>query len=262
MQGIDEIVPVDVYIPGCPPVPEAVLDAVIKLQKQIEADTRLSYETTSPANQAKDTRSGCDGGWPRSSACRLVRFLDEKQEIDGPVARAFKERFPKTSSECANSVATCRSRVKRENIKKVLSTLKNDPAFDFKMLLDVTAADYLSERKDRYEVVYHLLSLSNKHRVRIKAPVPAEDPTIDSAVDVWRGADWSEREAFDMFGIQFKGHPDLRRILTHSQFEGFPLAKGLPAGSTHHVHGDDRPSGCRARQEVCGVHGPGASADP
>src|SRR6185503_6823210 len=108
--------------------------------------------------------------------------------------------------------------VKRENIKGVLKTLKTDPAFDFKMLLDVTAVDYLSERKERYDVVYHLLSLSNKHRVWIKAPVPADDPTIDSAIDIWKGADGSEREAFDMFGIQFKGHPDLRRILTHAQF--------------------------------------------
>jgi NADH-quinone oxidoreductase subunit C/D len=80
-------------------------------------------------------------------------------------------------------------------------------------------------------VVYHLLSLSNKHRVRIKAPVSGDNPSIDSVIDVWKGADWSEREAFDMFGIQFKGHPDLRRILTHSQFEGHPLRRDFPPGA-------------------------------
>src|SRR2546428_13075806 len=106
--------------------------------------------------------------------------------------------------------------VKRDNVKEILRTLKHDPAFDFKLLLDVTAVDYLSERASRYDVVYHLLSVSNKHRLRLKVPVPGDDPAIDSAIDIWKAADWAEREAYDMFGIQFKGHPDLRRILTLS----------------------------------------------
>ena len=76
-----------------------------------------------------------------------------------------------------------------------------------------------------------------------------EDPSIDSAIDIWKGADWSEREAFDMFGIQFKGHPDLRRILTHSQFEGHPLRKDFPPGQrTMCTETVDLP-GCRAGDE-------------
>src|SRR6185436_18369833 len=201
MQGIDEIIPVDVYIPGCPPVPEAVLDAVIKLQEQITADTRLCYErhprqTTLRKPETDATVAGLEPP-PRA----LVRFLEEKQEVDNPIAKAFKERFPDELIGMREFRGDLSITVKRDSIKKVLSTLKSDPAFDFKMLLDVTAVDYLSERKERYDVVYHLLSLSNKHRVRIKAPVPADDPTIDSAIDIWKGADWSEREAFDMFGI-------------------------------------------------------------
>src|SRR2546427_218162 len=120
--------------------------------------------------------------------------------------------------------------VRWESSKELLRALNTDPPFDFKMRLAVTAVDYLSERASRYDVVYHLLSLSNKHRLRLKVPVPGDDPTIDSVIDVWKGADWSEREAYDMFGIQFKGHPDLRRILTHAQFVGHPLRKDFPPG--------------------------------
>src|SRR5712671_5684420 len=200
MQGIDEIVPVDVYIPGCPPVPEAVLDAVIKLQEQITADTRLSYErhprqTTLRTPEKDATVAGLEPP-PRA----LVRFLEEKQELDGPIAKAFKEKFPDDLIGMREFRGDLSITVKRDNIKQVMRTLKTDPAFDFKMLLDVTAVDYLQERADRYDVVYHLLSLSNKHRLRLKASVPAEDPSIDSAIGIWKGADWAEREAYDMYG--------------------------------------------------------------
>ena len=230
MQGIDEIIPVDVYIPGCPPVPEAVLDAVIKLQKQIEDDTGLSYERHPRQTQLRTPEVDATVHDLQPPPRSLVRFLEENQELDSPIARKFKERFPKDLISMREFRGDLSISVKRENIKDVLRTLKTDPEFDFKMLLDVTAMDYLSERDKRYDVVYHLLSLSNKHRVRIKAQVPGDDPSIDSVVDVWKGADWSEREAYDMFGIQFKGHPDLRRILTHSQFQGHPLRRDFPPG--------------------------------
>ena len=230
MQGIDEIIPVDVYIPGCPPTPEAVLDAVMKLQQQVENDTRLSYERHPRQTRLKTPEIDATvhdlQGPPRS----LVRFLEENQVVQGPIAQAFKERFPDELISMREFRGDLSITVKRESSKEVLRALKNDPAFDFKMLLDVTAVDYLSERASRYDVVYHLLSLSNKHRLRLKVPVPGDDPTIDSVIDVWKGADWSEREAYDMFGIQFKGHPDLRRILTHAQFVGNPLRKDFPPG--------------------------------
>jgi NADH dehydrogenase I D subunit len=230
MQGIDEIVPVDVYIPGCPPTPEAVLDAVIKLQQQIEADTRLSYERHPRQTKLKtpEIDATVHGLGPPPRA--LVRFLEENQEVHGPIADAFRRRFPADIISMREFRGDLSISVKRQNIKPMLAALKTDPEFDFKMLLDVTAVDYLGERESRYDVVYHMLSLSNKHRLRLKAAVPAADPTIDSAIDVWKGADWSEREVFDMFGIRFNGHPDLRRILTHSQFEGHPLRKDFPPG--------------------------------
>ena len=230
MQGIDEIIPVDVYIPGCPPTPEAVIDAIIMLQQQVENDTRLSYERHPRQTQLKTPELDATvhnlAGPPRS----LVRFLDADQEVQGPIAQAFKQKFSTNIISMRDFRGDLSITVKRENAKQILRSLKNDPEFDFKMLLDVTAVDYLGERAARYDVVYHMLSFSNKHRLRLKVPVPGDDPTIDTAIDIWKGADWSERETFDLFGIQFKGHPDLRRILTHSQFVGHALRKDFPPG--------------------------------
>ena len=101
------------------------------------------------------------------------------------------------------------------------------------MFVDLCGVDYLNTGSDpRFEVVCHLRSLQHAHRVRIKARVGATDGSgaeIDSLVQVWRGADWFERETFDMMGIVFRGHPDLRRILMYPEFTGHPLRKDYPA---------------------------------
>lgn len=117
--------------------------------------------------------------------------------------------------------------VARERILEVLRLLRDDRALDFAMLTDVAAVDYLP-RVPRFEVVYHLYSLSRNHRVRIKAPVPDDDARIDSAVSLYASADWMEREVWDLYGIRFTGHPDLRRILLYEEFEGHPLRKDYP----------------------------------
>ncbi len=105
--------------------------------------------------------------------------------------------------------------------------MRDDPALDFDFLMDVTAVDYLGS-VPRFEVVYHLYSLARNHRLRLKARVPEEDPRIASVVPVWRGADWLERETYDMYGIRFEGHPDLRRIYLYEEFQGHPLRKDYP----------------------------------
>jgi NADH-quinone oxidoreductase subunit C len=86
----------------------------------------------------------------------------------------------------------------------------------------------LYPRTPRFEVVYHFLSLAQNRRLRVKVPVPEEDPQVPSLVSHWPGANWLEREAWDMFGILFQGHPDLRRILMYDEFEGHPLRKDYP----------------------------------
>lgn len=126
---------------------------------------------------------------------------------------------------------------------RILEFLKRTRTFDF--LLDVCGVDY-PNRSKRFEVVYHLFNSQNARRLRMKVPL-AEGEAIDSAVSLWKGADWFEREAYDMFGILFRGHPNLRKILTHHQFVGHPLRKDYEADRQQHctetlpVHFDNEP---------------------
>jgi len=119
--------------------------------------------------------------------------------------------------------------IKKEDVLQVCKFLRDEMGFNF--LTDLTAMDFLnypegsSDKKARFEVVYHLYSLKANTRVRIKAPVQGESPKIDSVVPLWQAANWLEREVYDMLGISFTGHPDLRRILMYDGFEGHPLRK-------------------------------------
>jgi NADH-quinone oxidoreductase subunit C len=115
--------------------------------------------------------------------------------------------------------------------KDIARFLKDEPRADMSMLVDLTAVDF-PDRTPRFEVVVHLYSLSKGHRLRLKARVgdsAGNDAEIDSLSDLWASANWAERECWDMFGVSFKGHPDLRRILLYPEFEGFPLRKDYPA---------------------------------
>lgn len=112
-------------------------------------------------------------------------------------------------------------------VSRIMEFLKTDSRMLFNVLLDVTAVDFLG-REPRFEVVYHLLSIPCNRRLRIKARLPGERPAIDSMTPLWESANWLEREVWDMFGIEFLGHPDLRRILLYPEFEGHPLRKDYP----------------------------------
>ena len=122
-------------------------------------------------------------------------------------------------------------------ILDVLTHLRSDPACQFICFIDITATDYPARAK-RFDVVYHLLSPRLNQRVRIKAAV-GEGETIPSACSVFPAADWFERETYDMFGVLFSGHPDLRRILTDYGFEGHPLRKDFPMTGFVEVRYDD-----------------------
>ena len=118
--------------------------------------------------------------------------------------------------------------VSREAALDVLRALRDEPDFGFDFLIDLTAVDWLG-REPRFEVVYQLKSLTRNHRLRVKVPVPGSDAWAGSAVELWKAADWLERECYDMFGIVFREHPDLRRILMYDTFVGHPLRKDYPA---------------------------------
>jgi NADH/F420H2 dehydrogenase subunit C len=114
------------------------------------------------------------------------------------------------------------------HIQEVLKSCKDSPELAFNMLVDVTAVDWMDSRPERFEVVYQLLSISKQARITIKVALSEDKPEIPSATGLWNGANFLEREVWDMFGIRFVGHPDLRRILMYEEFVGHPLRKDYP----------------------------------
>ena len=114
--------------------------------------------------------------------------------------------------------------VKRDRIVDVLRTLRDE--LQFEMLMDTTCVDWLNQGKpERYSMVYVLYSLTHNDYFRVKAWVPEDDPEIDTVSGLWKSGDWGEREVFDMYGLKFNGHPDLRRILLPDAYPGHPLRK-------------------------------------
>lgn len=121
--------------------------------------------------------------------------------------------------------------IRREGLLPLMKFLRDDPEMDFAMLVDVCGAD-LSRLPGHdgapLQVAYHLHSLRQKHRLRVKVLVTVEDPTVDSVSHLWGSANWAERETWDMIGIKFRGSPDHRRILLYEEFQGHPLRKDYP----------------------------------
>ena len=173
---------------------------------------------------------------------------------------SVRDRFPDEvlSSHAFRGDATVV--VGREPLLEAARFVKEDPAFEMNLLVDLSAVDYSAFGKrpapaffassgvavkpssqipdedpwpgppaeSRFAVVYHFYSVAHKHRLRIVVPVEEADAEVDSLTSLWPGANWLEREVWDMFGISFKGHPDLRRILMYEEFEGHPLRKDYP----------------------------------
>ena len=127
--------------------------------------------------------------------------------------------------------------VARDQIVRVLTELRDDSDCLFEVLIDICGVDY-PERENRFDVVYHLLSPRKNQRIRVKCETDEETP-VPSVVAVFPAANWFEREAYDMYGILFSGHPDLRRLLTDYGFEGYPLRKDFPLTGYVEVRYDD-----------------------
>ena len=139
-------------------------------------------------------------------------------------------------AEITNDRGDCTVTVKRDQLHTFLFALQRNRSAGFEQLIDLCGVDYLDYGREgdqswkgpRYAVVYHLLSVSRNERLRVVTWLEDEDPVVESVRDIWRSADWFEREAFDLFGIIFDGHPDLRRILTDYGFIGHPFRKDFP----------------------------------
>jgi NADH-quinone oxidoreductase subunit C len=138
----------------------------------------------------------------------------------------IKEKFPEyvllTHAQCGDETVV----LKKEGVLPVFTFLKNEPELDFNLLSDLTGVDYLG-RTDlpRFEVVSHLYSLKHNRRLRVKVLVTEEDCVMNSISSLWVAADWYEREVWDMFGVRFEGHPNLKRLLMYEEFQGHALRK-------------------------------------
>ncbi len=151
---------------------------------------------------------------------RLLQVLRDK----------FGSAVLETHSQCGDDTAI----VEASRWKEICSFLKNDPQCDMNLIVDLCGADY-PDREPRFEVVLHLDSIPKRHRLRLKARVgdaEGDGAEIESITEVWPGANWYERETYDLVGVTFKNHPDLRRILMYPEFEGHPLRKDYPANKT------------------------------
>ncbi|MEJ2024037.1 MAG: NADH dehydrogenase (quinone) subunit D, partial [Deltaproteobacteria bacterium] len=244
VQGIDQILPVDIYIPGCPPRPEAVIQGLTMLQKKIGTEKPLrsifnrkggTQGSRSPilvdgVSKARDPRgTGYNGIPPRGSAVIPPQFFESRTEDmwtppayrmemsshDHEVSGALKKEFGDAITQIPETSDMISFQANRSVFKNVLEFLKKD--LSFKRLDDVTAVDE-SERQNKkdytnYTMVYHLLSYESKKRIRLKLAVEGDSPSVESITDIWPSASWYEREVYDMFGIGFKGHPNLKRII-------------------------------------------------
>lgn len=141
------------------------------------------------------------------------------------IIEKLKARFPEDVISASEFRGQHSATVNKNRIVEICRYLHDEPGLEFDLLRDLTAVDYMNKQTPRFDVVYHIYSIKHRHFLRLKAGVDEKRCEIDSVMPVWIGANWHEREAYDLFGITFKGHPDLRRILLPEDWEGHPLRK-------------------------------------
>ena len=149
------------------------------------------------------------------------------EDYGSPVLRRLLEAHAEAVTATHARLGDATAVVREFYLLEVMRFLRDDPTLAFEMLSDVCAVDYLP-RVPRFEVVYHLYSVKKNHRLRVKVLVDGKAPSVPTLTGLWASADWMEREVWDLYGIRFEGHPDLRRILLYDEFEGHPLRKDYP----------------------------------
>jgi NADH-quinone oxidoreductase subunit C len=147
-------------------------------------------------------------------------------DLEGIVDRV-KQKFPESVLQVTPFRGETTLQLRAEDILPVCNWLHDDPEMGFDYLVDLCGVDD-HPREPRFQVVYLVGSMRTRLRLRLKVSLPGESPEVSSVVSVWKGANWLEREAYDMFGISFHGHPDLRRILLTPEWKGHPLRKDYP----------------------------------
>ncbi|MGD8344424.1 MAG: NADH-quinone oxidoreductase subunit B/C/D [Desulfobacterales bacterium] len=265
VQGIDQILPVDVYIPGCPPRPEAVLQGIVELQKKIETEspTRPIFHlkggtqgSVQPLREDGRTKSrdprgpGMQGTAIRGTSVVPPDFWGSRSDLmwtppprqielsssDQNLSRELSARFGDAikAQDATSDMLTLE--VADDRLTDVLRYLKHEATPKYQRLDDLTAIDESARRHpENYPdltMVYHLLSYDAAGRIRLKVPLNGKAPGITSITDIWPSANWYEREVFDLMGIHFHGHPNLRRIIMPPDWEGHPLRKSFAGRAT------------------------------
>lgn len=265
LQGVDQIIPVDVYVPGCPPRPEALLQGLVLLQEKIRGErptrpilhldggTQGSVQPVlvDKVTKERDARGpGYEGTPLRGTAVTPPGFWQSRSDLmwtppprrieltepEQSLAQTLTERFGEAVTQETPTSDMPAFKVDAVSLKEVLQFLKKEAQPKFRRLEDLTALDESARRHPEnfpdFTLVYHLFSYENLQRLRLKVDLHGQDPEAETITDLWPAANWYEREVFDMFGVRFKGHPDLRRILMPYDWEGHPLRKSYPDRAT------------------------------
>jgi len=268
VQGVNQILPVDVYIPGCPPRPEAVLQGLVLLQKKIASERPArsilnigggTQGTQTPILKDGKTKSrdprgpGMEGAAIRGSSAVPPGFFESRPDLmwspppawielsdkDKDLAEILQARFGVAIHQLPKTSDMLTFQVKEDGVKEILRFLKTEALPRFRRLEDLTAIDESARRPGQnypdYSLVYSLLSFEPARRLRLKVPLWGDDPITQSITDIWPSANWYEREVFDMFGIRFEGHENLRRILMPHDWKGHPLRKSHPGRATQMI---------------------------
>ena len=265
VQGIDQILPVDVYIPGCPPRPEAVLQGLMMLQKKIETEspTRTIFHLKGGSQgsvkpilvdaqtKSRDPRGpGMEGTAIRGTSVVPPDFRDSRSDLmwtppprqielsssDQNLTRNLQAQFGDAVEFVAPVCDMLTLQIAENRLKDVLRYLKAEATPRYQRLDDLTAIDESARRQREnfadFTMVYHLLSFDSASRLRLKVPLQGQNPVTGSITDIWPSANWYEREVFDLLGIRFEGHPNLRRIIMPPDWQGHPLRKNHPGRAT------------------------------
>ncbi|SHI99024.1 NADH dehydrogenase subunit B /NADH dehydrogenase subunit C /NADH dehydrogenase subunit D [Malonomonas rubra DSM 5091] len=265
IQGVNQLLPVDVYVPGCPPRPEAFLHGLLELQKKIVNEEQPARKvlgmtggtegTVVPplvdgVSKSRDTRGPGYNGCPiRGTVQQEPIFPGDRTKVNwrppqpkqvfpdhtGQLYREVEERFAGQVTRDPLAADMPVLTVQAELLRDLLSFLKHESSQKYRRLEDLTAVDESQRQRKpnhRFTMVYHLLTFEGPGYLRIKVPLSGESPVAPSITSIWPSAGWYEREVYDMFGIEFADHPDLRRILMPPEWEGHPLRKEYPGRAT------------------------------
>ncbi|HKS39609.1 MAG TPA: NADH-quinone oxidoreductase subunit C, partial [Blastocatellia bacterium] len=215
-----------------------MIQGIIQKEKMIDADAREELR----ARMRKEITESSPkplliAQQQAREALQFVQITREPAAPQNPTVAAIEGRFKDQVLDIDDARGDLSITVRPDRITEICRALKEDPTTKFDLLSSITGLDYLGYPEktsdERFNVVYHMYSIDHGHRVRLKVPLPESRPEADSVSSVWKTANWWERETYDMFGINFRNHPDLRRILCHEEFVGHALRKDHePGGRT------------------------------